>query len=458
MNMEAITIKNLFYSFRNISSTKIILFGFLLLIFIGTVLLCMPFSSKTGETTPVDTSFFTATSAVCVTGLIKVDTFTHWSVIGQAVILALIQIGGMGFMTVCITIVSITKRKISYSSRAIMQNSISAPQVGGIVKMTRFVIAGTLLVELLGAVLLSFSYCPRFGIGTGIWMSVFHSISAFCNAGFDLMGGISGEFSSLTSFSGDWYSLSIIMVLIVLGGLGFFVWSDIIASRGKRHKMKLQTKLVLTVSILLIVGGALLIFLFERRDSNFTDMSISQQICASLFQSVSARTAGFNTIGIGAMAQPALVIMIILMYIGGSPGSTAGGMKTTTFAVLALSVVSVFKKKKSSEAFGRRMEDKITRVAVCVLTLYLLLSATVSLIISSVESIPFLNAWFESASAIATVGITTGITTHLSLLSSILLAVLMIFGRVGSLTMLLAFASNKTYTASIMPEEKVQIG
>lgn len=418
----------------------------------------MPFSSKTGETTPVDTSFFTATSAVCVTGLVKVDTFTHWSTIGQAIILALIQIGGVGFMTICITVISITKKKISYSSRALMQSSISAPQVGGIVKMTHFVIVGTILAELTGALLLSFSYCPRFGIGKGIWMSVFHSISAFCNAGFDLMGGSTGEFSSLTSFTGDWYSLSIIMVLIILGGLGFFVWSDLITSRGKRYKMKLQTKLVLTVSAILIVGGALLIFLFEQRDADFTGMSISQQICAALFQSVSARTAGFNTINIGSMAQPALIIMIILMYIGGSPGSTAGGMKTTTFAVLALSVVSVFKKKKSSEAFGRRMGDNVTRVAVCVLTLYLLLSVTVALIISSVEAIPFLNAWFESASAVATVGVTTGITTQLGMLSSILLTMLMIFGRVGSLTMLLAFASNRTYTASIMPEEKIQIG
>lgn len=428
------------------------------MIFIGTILLCLPFSSKTGETTPVDTSFFTATSAVCVTGLIKVDTFTHWSAIGQAVILALIQIGGMGFMTICITAISITKKKISYSSRALMQSSISAPQVGGIVKMTHFVIVGTILAELTGALLLSFSYCPRFGMGKGIWMSVFHSISAFCNAGFDLMGGSTGEFSSFTSFTGDWYSLSIIMVLIILGGLGFFVWSDIIESRGKRYKMRLQTKLVLTVSTILIVGGALLIFLFEQRDADFTGMSISQQICAALFQSVSARTAGFNTIDIGSMAQPALIIMIILMYIGGSPGSTAGGMKTTTFAVLALSVVSVFKKKKSSEAFGRRMGDSVTRVAVCVLTLYLLLSVTVALIISSVEAIPFLNAWFESVSAVATVGVTTGITTQLGMLSSIFLTMLMIFGRVGSLTMLLAFASNRTYAASIMPEEKIQIG
>lgn len=439
------------------SPLKIILFGFITLILVGTFLLCLPISSRSGESTPFLTSYFTSTSAVCVTGLVKVDTHNYWSLFGQGVILGLIQIGGMGFMTICISALSITRRKIGFASRNIMQNSVSAPQLGGIVKMTRFILLGTLTVELIGTLLLSFSFCPRYGLFKGIWFSLFHSISSFCNAGFDLMGG-AGDFSSLTGYSGDWYFTTIINLLIIVGGLGFFVWRDVINCKFKFTKFRLQTKIVLTVSASLILLGTILFFLFEQKNAVFASQPFSQQLSDSLFQSVTTRTAGFNTIDLATLTQPTIFIMILLMFVGGSSGSTAGGIKTTTLAVLLLSITSTFRRKKTTEIFGRRLEEGATRIAVCIFVMYFALATAVGLTISVVDGIPLLNALFESVSAIATVGLTTGITPSLSAVTSVLLTILMIFGRVGSMTMLLAFSSLKNRPASEKPLEKVQIG
>lgn len=439
------------------SPMKIILFGFIVLILLGTLLLCLPISSKSGKATPFLTSYFTATSAVCVTGLIKVDTCNYWSLFGQGVILALIQIGGMGFMTICISAISVTKRKIGLASREIMQSSVSAPQLGGIVKMTRFILIGTLTVELAGAVLLAFDFCPRFGFVKGLWYSLFHSISAFCNAGFDLMGE-SGDFSSLTAFSSNIYVCTVISILIVIGGLGFFVWRDIIDCRFKISKFRLQTKVVLIMSIILIFTGGFFMFLTELKNPASNSQSIFHQIGSALFQSVSTRTAGFNTIDLSALTHSTLFIMVFLMIIGGSPGSTAGGMKTTTLAVLVSSVISTFKHKKNTELFGRRLEENATRLAMCILSLYIAITSLVAIVIATIDDVPFINALFESTSAIATVGLTTGITTSLCTVSSILLTMLMLFGRVGSLTMLLAFSSYSNRPQSQKPLEKIQLG
>lgn len=440
------------------SPLKIIFYSFVFLVLLGSVLLCLPVSSRSGNSTPFLTSYFTATSAVCVTGLIKVDTYTYWSPFGQAVILGLIQIGGMGFMTICITALSITKKKIGFASRTVLQNSISAPNVGGIVRMTRFMILGTITVELIGALLLSFVMCPKYGIFKGIWFSLFHSISAFCNAGFDLLGGTFGKFSSLTGFQSNWYVLAIISFLIVVGGLGFFVWRDIIDNKFKFSKFRLQTKVVLTVTALLIVGGALILFIFETVNPAFVNKDILQKVSDSLFQSITTRTAGFNSIDIPLLSQSSLFLMIMLMLIGGSPGSTAGGMKTTTLAVLGVSVFNTFKRKKTAEIFGRRLQDSVTRIAVCICMLYLFFSISFAMIISTVEGIPFINCLFETASAIATVGLTTGITSSLGTFSSILLTILMLFGRVGSMTMLLAFSTYNTRAQALKPLEKIQLG
>ena len=360
-------------------------------------------------------------------------------------------------MTICISAISLTKRNIGLTSRSLMQNSISAPQLGGIVRMTKFVSLGTLIIEGTGAMLLAFYFCPMLGFGKGIWYSIFHSISAFCNAGFDLMG-IKGEYSSLTSAAGNWYVNLIIMSLIILGGLGFFVWRNILDTKFRYKKMSLHTKIVLFVSGILILGGALLLFILEHGGAAYQDKSISEQIAASFFQSVSARTAGFNTIELSKMTEAGRFLIICLMLIGGSAGSTAGGIKTTTFAVLMLSIITTFRHRKSTEAFGRRMEEGITRTASCVVMLYLLLSCIAAMIISRIERIAFIDAFFETVSAIATVGLTVGITTQLGTLSCLLLCFLMIFGRVGSITMLLAFSSSKNIKISSLPLEKIQIG
>ena len=436
---------------------KIILLGYCFIILLGTVLLRLPAAVRDGSEQSVLTAFFTATSSTCVTGLVRADTCTNWTLFGQAVILVLIQTGGIGFMTICISALSLTKKNIGLASRSLMQNSISAPQLGGIVRMTKFISLGTLLIEGIGALLLAFYFCPLLGLGRGIWYSIFHSISAFCNAGFDLMG-IQGEYSSLTSVVGNWYVNLIIMLLIVIGGLGFFVWRNLLDSKFQYKKMLLHTRIVMFVTAFLILGGALLLFLTEHGGDAYHDKSLSEQIAASFFQSVSARTAGFNTVELAKMTEAGRFILICLMMIGGSAGSTAGGIKTTTFAVLMLSIITTFRHRKSVEAFGRRMEDGIARTASCVFMMYLLLSCGGAVLISRIEGIAFLDALFETVSAIATVGLSVGLAPTLGSVSCLILCFLMIFGRVGSMTMLLAFSSNKNIKISSLPLEKVQIG
>ncbi|MGZ0064148.1 TrkH family potassium uptake protein [Thomasclavelia ramosa] len=414
----------------------------------GTILLSLPISLKENQEVSIMTSFFTATSATCVTGLIRVDTYSHWSWFGQFIIILLIQIGGIGFMTFCIYALTLAKKKIGIISRSIMQNSISSPHVGGIVKMTKFIILATFFIEALGAFFLSFIFCPKLGLVKGLWFSIFHSISAFCNAGFDLMGNFE-PYSSLVSFQDNWYLNMIIMLLIIIGGLGFLVWKDIIDNRGHFSKMRLHTKIVITTTIILIFGGALFIYFCEQGNAT---------ILSSLFQSVTARTAGFNTVDLSKIRETTQLIIIILMFVGGSSGSTAGGIKTTTIAVMLVNIISMFKQKKGVEVFKRRISDEIVKMASCVLMAYLVLTLIVSLIICQLENISYITVLFECVSAIATVGLKIGITSQLGVISQCLLALLMLFGRVGSITFLLAFASNRVTPLAKAPAEKIQIG
>ncbi|MBQ7934574.1 MAG: Trk family potassium uptake protein [Lachnospiraceae bacterium] len=437
---------------------KLILGGYCLIILVGSILLALPVSTREGVWTPLTDCFFTATSATCVTGLIRFDTFTHWSLFGQLVILGMIQIGGIGFMTVAILALILMRRKIGLSERSLMQNSISAPQLGGIIHMTKFIALGTLVFEALGALLLSFSFVPRFGWKKGVYFSVFHSISAFCNAGFDLMGGTTGQFSSLTGYVGDWYVNIVIMLLIFIGGLGFFVWYDLGSKRFCLRKLNLQSKMVLSISIGLVVIGTIGFMLLEYHSSAYEGMSVGEKLLASLFQSVTARTAGFNTTDYTGMSEAGIFLMIQLMLVGGSTGSTAGGIKTTTFWVLCISIFTTFFRKKNIEAFGRRLEEGITRTASCIFMTYLLMTTTVAILISAMEGLPLLTCLFESVSAMATVGLTLGITPSLGMVSKLLLAFLMLCGRVGSITMLLAFSNDKRASSSRLPLEKVQVG
>ena len=443
---------------QKISPMQMILGGYCLIVLIGTLLLALPVSTKGAGSTALSDCFFTATSATCVTGLVRFDTFTHWTIFGQLVILCLIQIGGVGFMTIAILALVLAKKKIGLNQRSLMQNSISAPQIGGIVKMTIFIALGTLGFELVGAVLLSFDFIPRFGWGKGIYFSIFHSISAFCNAGFDLMGDTTGPCSSLTGLVDNWYVNIVIMLLIFIGGLGFFVWHDIKRNRGRFKSLRLHSKMVLSISVFLVIAGAICFYFLESSDGMFAGMSFSDKILASLFQSVTTRTAGFNTTDYGKMTEAGAFFMICLMMIGGSTGSTAGGMKTTTFYVLCVSVFATFGRRKNIEAFGRRMDENITRTASCVFMTYLILTTGSAIIISAIEKLPLLTVLFETVSAMATVGLTLGITATVSMPSKLILAFLMLCGRVGSITMLLAFSSEKKVKTSRFPLESVQVG
>ena len=439
------------------SALRIIPVIFLIIIFVGTLLLMLPAASKSGEGTGFTDALFTATSATCVTGLIRFDTYTHWTTFGQIVILCLIQTGGIGFMSIPLWLVSLTGHKIGLNSRVLMQSSISAPQVGGVVRLTRFLLLGTFVMEGLGALLLSAVFIPKYGPGKGIYYSVFHAISAFCNAGFDLMGG-EQQFSSLVTMGNNWYLNLVIMILIIVGGLGFFVWRDLVVTRFHFKKCKLHTKIVLTTSVILIIAGAVIIFLMEFGETGTQGKSIPEQLLNAMFQSVTTRTAGFNTVDLTKMTEGSIFMMIMLMLVGGSPGSTAGGMKTTTIAVLTISIISIFRRKKSEEAFGRRMEEGVLRSSACVFMIYLFLISASAMLISKLENVTMLTALFETTSALGTVGLTLGITPQLGMFSKLLLALLMFVGRVGSLTILLAFSSPKKMVASKLPLEKVQIG
>lgn len=442
---------------KNLSTTKLIAFVYCCIILLGALLLTMPIASKTGKFTPPLDALFTATSSTCVTGLIMHDTYTYWSTFGQAVIIVLIQIGGIGFMTLAISALTITKRKIGLKQRFTMQEAIAAPQVGGIVRMTKFIIGGTFLVEGIGAIILSFRMIPKFGIIEGAWFSVFHSISAFCNAGFDLMGKVQPG-SSLTTVSTDVVINFVIMSLIIVGGLGFFVWSDLILNKYHFKSYKLHTKIVLTTTAVLLVAGAIILFFTELNKPSTQGKSILEQILNAMFQSVSPRTAGFNTVDLTQITGASQFVIIMLMLIGGSPGSTAGGIKTTTAAVMFLSIRAEFKRRKSLECFKRRIEGEIVRDACCILIIYLLLIFTSATIISTVDSVPIMSSIFEVTSAVGTVGLSLNLTPTLSPISHVILMLLMYIGRVGGITVLLAFANKMSAIPSQLPAEKITVG
>ncbi len=436
---------------KHLSSSQIIIFGFAGAIILGTFLLMLPISSASGNMTPIADALFTSTSAVCVTGLVVHDTATHWSMFGQFVILLMIQIGGLGIVTLSVAIAMLAGKKISLMQRSTLQDAISAPKVGGIVRLTGFILKTTFLIELIGAILLSTVFYGDFGI-KGIWLGVFHSVSAFCNAGFDLMGTVS-PFSSLTAYSEQPLINAVIMLLVIIGGIGFLVWEDVKTNKCHIRKYSMQTKVVLSATSFLIIAPAIYFYFAE-----FNDMPVLERVLISLFQSVTPRTAGFNTAELTKISGIGQVITIILMLIGGSPGSTAGGMKTTTAAVLIFSAISVFRKKDDVECFGRRIADATLKNAAAILLMYLVLFLTGGLIINGVENLPLMHCLFESASAIGTVGLTLGITPTLGTISRVVLIGLMFFGRVGGLTLIFAALSRPQQNISKKPQERITVG
>ncbi len=439
-----------------LSQTQYIAVGFFVLIMIGTFLLMLPISSRDGRGTGFLDSLFTAASASCVTGLVVTDTWSHWTLFGQLVILALIQIGGLGFVTVGVFVSIVLRRRIGLRQRGLMQESSSALQIGGIVRLARKIIFGTIFFEGTGALLLAIRFIPQYGFFRGLYYGVFHSISAFCNAGFDLMGH-QAPYNSLTAYYDDWLVNLVIMVLIVIGGIGFIVWDDISRNRLHVRKYLLQTKLVLVTTAVLIVGGAVLFLLFEK-DGLFAGMSFGGRVWSALFSSVTARTAGFNTIDTAAMTDGSKLVMLILMYIGGSPGSTAGGVKTTTMVVMLLYVKASISRTYSTNVFGRRIEDSAIGRAASIITINAALALGAAIIIMLIQPFSMGDILFETFSAISTVGISTGITRELLPASRLLIVLLMYCGRLGSMSFALSFTQRKRVVKVQDPMERISIG
>ena len=427
---------------RRLSPFQIIILGFAGVILLGALLLMLPLSTTAGCVTPFHEALFTATSAVCVTGLVVQDTGSYWSVFGQAVILTLIQIGGLGVVTVTASFALLSGRRISLMQRSTMQDAISAPKVGGIVRLTRFILRGTFLIELIGALAMLPVFCRDYG-WHGIWMAVFHSISAFCNAGFDILGTNNNLYPSLTGYVQNPVINITVMLLIITGGIGFLTWDDICENKLHFHRYRMQSKVILVTTLTLIVLPALFFFFVD-----FDALPLGARVQAALFQSVTPRTAGFNTVDLPAMSGASLGVMILLMLIGGSPGSTAGGMKTTT----------TFRQRDSAQFFGRRVDCSAVKTAATILTMYLALFFGGGVFISVYEDLPLSSCLYEAASAVGTVGLTLGITPQLHIPSQMVLIALMYLGRVGGLTLIYAAVSSKKTGSAKLPQESITIG
>lgn len=441
-----------FHRKKHLTSFQMIILGFAGVILLGTFLLMLPVSSADGIVTPFDEALFTSTSAVCVTGLVVQDTGSYWSGFGQTVILILIQTGGLGVVTVAVAAFMLSGRKISLMQRSTMQSAISAPQVGGIVRLTKFILRGTFLIEAIGAILLLPVFCHDFG-RRGIWMSIFHSVSAFCNAGFDILGTEGHRFVSLSGYGDNIWLNMVIMLLIIIGGIGFLTWEDFYKNKLNFRRYRMQSKVILITTVLLIILPAILFFA-----NDFGEFLFKKRLLYSIFQSVTTRTAGFNTADLPLMTEAGKAVMILLMLIGGSPSSTAGGMKTTTFAVLMLNAFATFRSREDAGAFGRRFDVQVIKNAATIAMLYLMLFFGGGIIISAYEGLPVLTCFYEAASAIGTVGLTLGVTPDLHIISRLILIVLMYLGRVGGLTLIYAVFSGKNNNNARMPMEKITVG
>lgn len=436
-----------------LNGVQILSLGFIILIVIGSVILSLPSSSTTGEATNFLDAAFTATSAVCVTGLVTLDTSTHWNVFGQTVIIILIQIGGLGFMSFATLIAIFLRRKISLKSRLVMQEAMNTFSIQGLVKMVIYIFGFTFAVEILGAILLSTQFIPQYGFSTGIFYSIFHSISAFCNAGFDLFG------TSLVTYNQNVFVILVISAIIIVGGLGFAVWLDFYKFKNMK-KITIHSKFVILVTTVLIFGGTILMFIFEYKNPNtIGNMMFKDKLLNSFFSSVTTRTAGFNSISINDMSNASKFLNISLMFIGGSPGSTAGGLKTTTIGIVVLTVISVIRGREDTELFGRRFTKSLVYKAFTLLFIGMGLVIIVTMMLSYTEKgVSFMDLLYETTSAFGTAGLSTGLTPKLSNVGKILIMLMMYFGRVGPLTVVLALARKRKKSGYKYPEGKILIG
>ena len=416
-----------FHLKRRLTSFQIMILGFAGVILLGALVLMLPIAAASRTWTPFHEALFTSTSAVCVTGLVVQDTGSYWSGFGQTVILLLIQVGGLGVITAAVTFLMLSGKNISLKERSAMQDAISAPAVGGIVRLTRFILKGTFLVELVGALALLPAFCRDYGL-RGVWMAIFHSVSAFCNAGFDILGRADTLYPSLTAYISDPLVNIVIMLLIIVGGIGFLTWDDVCTHRLHLRRYRMQSKVILSTTALLIVLPATLFFL-----TDFAALPTGERVLASLFQAVTPRTAGYNTADLTKMGDTSQAVTILLMLTGGAPGSTAGGIKVTTLAVLAAN-------------------------AAAILLLYLGLTFAGAAVISAAEGLPLGVCLYETASAAGTVGLTLGLTPQLGTLSQAVLILLMFFGRVGGLTLIYAAFSGHDLTCARCPKEMITVG
>ncbi|HAN09282.1 MAG TPA: Trk family potassium uptake protein [Clostridiales bacterium] len=450
------------------SPTQTLVLGFLAIIFLGASLLSLPIAASSGIGTKFLDALFTSTSAVCVTGLVVVNTLEHWSIFGQLVILVLIQIGALGFMTFLALIFILIGRKTTLRERLVMKEALNQNDMQGIASMIKNIVKLTFIVELIGALILCFVMIPEFGLINGIYKAVFHSISAFCNAGFDIIGN-----SSLIPYNSSIVVNITIMILIVLGGLGFTVWTDLITSIKSKvvekysvriilKRLSLHTKLVLIMTGVLIVFGTLFIYMYEY-DNVQTMKNLSEQdkVISAFFQSITARTAGFNTIPLDTMNTATQIIMIILMFIGGSPSGTAGGIKTVTLGVLILAIMSEIKGKEKVEVFNKTISNGAIKRALTVVVIGLAIVMTATLMLTITEKFSFMEVLFESVSAFATVGLTLGITPGLTAIGKIILITEMFVGRLGPMTIAIALLlrnKNEKNNSINYPEEKIIVG
>ncbi|MCD8119232.1 MAG: TrkH family potassium uptake protein [Lachnospiraceae bacterium] len=433
-----------------------IMLGFVVIILLGALLLMLPFATRAGETTTFLGALFTSTSATCVTGLVVYDTWTHWTLFGQVVLLCLIQIGGLGFITIGSFAMILLRKKIGLAGRELIRESLNTLQLKGSVRLVWRIIKGTALFEGVGAALLCIRFIPKLGFPRGLWYGIFHSVSAFCNAGFDLMG-YTGEYSSFVSFANDPLVVLVLSALIIIGGIGFLVWEDLLEHKWHWRYYRLQTKIVLSVSGTLLAGGTLL-FLISERNGLFADCTAGEALLQAFFSAVTPRTAGFNTVDTAALSNAGKIITACLMFVGGSPGSTAGGIKTTSLFVIALHIKAYLLREPHCTAFKRRLNDDTIRRASVIFFINFSLALGAILVLLIGQDLPLADVIFEAFSAIGTVGMSTGITRELNTLSRIVIMALMFLGRVGSLSFAMSFTERRRDSHMTYPEEEIVAG
>lgn len=445
---------------KELRPVQVILLGFLITIFVGSILLALPIATQSGQATPYIDALFTATTSVCVTGLIVETTMTHWSIFGQAVIILLVQIGGLGVITITTGMFFMLRKRITLGNRMLIQESMGLNTMTGLVPLVKKILIGTGIIEGIGAVLYATQYVPEFGIGYGVWAAIFNSISAFCNAGMDIVRD-----DSLRSYVTNPVMNFTTMGLIILGGLGFVVWKDLwqgfkkiikdkVPVKRMIQQWRLQTKIVLSITSFLILFGTILIFLFEYHNpATMESLSLPQKIQASLFQSVTTRTAGFETVAQAALTDASSLVSMFLMIIGGSPTGTAGGVKTVTFAILVFCVLSVAKQEESITLFKRRVPQNLLAKALAIIVINLIVLMTSVLLLLVFDHGTFMDSCYECVSALATVGLTKGLTPNLTIAGKVIIIITMYLGRVGPISMAIGFSQKNKKKMVMYPEQ-----